>query len=144
MLEKQNYWGMDSNSILFLRLKKVFTLFVTVPPTFSSQLPTTKTTKTEDEAVSYSCIVEAKPAATIQWILNGQNLTNTPPYNISTSDAPIVNSKLLKTLSYLTVNKVTWRENGNFSCLAFNDAGQKSQTTELEVRCKCTIIYAKN
>lgn len=119
-------------------LKFVFTLFFTVPPTFSSQLPTSKTTKTENETVSYSCTVEAKPAATIQWILNGQNLTlGTPPYNISVSVAPIVNSKLLRTLAYLTVNRVTWRQNGSFSCLAFNDAGKKSQTTELEVRCKC-------
>ena len=137
---------MDSapaNRIYFLRLKKVFTLFVAVPPTFSSQLPTTKTTKTENETVSYSCTVEAKPAATIQWILNGQNLTYTAPYNISTFVSPIVNSKLLKTLSYLTVNKVTWRQRGNFSCLAFNVAGKKSQNTELEVRCKCTIIHIK-
>ena len=121
----------------------VFTLFVTVPPTFSSQLPTTKTTKTENETVSYSCTVEAKPAATIQWILNGQNLTYTAPYNISSSVAPISNSKLLKTLAYLTVNRISWREHGNFSCLAFNNAGKKSQTTELEVRCKCSLIYTK-
>jgi len=42
----------------------------------------------------------------------------------------------LKTLSYLTINRVTWREDGNFSCLAYNDAGEKSLSTELEVRCK--------
>ena len=103
---------------------------------FSSQLSITKTTKKENETVSYSCTVEAKPAATIQWILNGQNLTNTPPYNISVSVALIANSKLLKTLAYLTINKVTWRQHGNLSCLAFNDAGKKSQTTELDVLCK--------
>ena len=120
-------------------------MFVTVPPTFSSQLPTIKTTKTENDSVSYSCTVEAKPAATIQWILNGQNLTlGTPPYNISVSVAPIPSSKLLKTLAYLTVNRVTWRQNGSFSCLAFNDAGKKSQTTELEVRCKCRSILTRN
>ena len=128
---------------LFPRMTFVFTLFVTVPPTFSSQLPTTKQTKTENETVSYSSAVEAKPAATIQWILNGQNLTYTAPYNISSSVALISNSKLLKTLAYLTVNRVSWREHGNFSCLAFNNAGKKSQTTELEVRCKCSLIYTK-
>ena len=124
-------------------MKFVSTLFVTVPPTFSSQLPAAKQTKTENETMSYSCAVEAKPAATIQWILNGQNLSYTAPYNISSSVAPISNSKLLKTLAYLTVNRVSWREHGNFSCLAFNNAGKKSQTTELEVRCKCSLIYTK-
>jgi len=117
-----------------------FTFFLTVPPSFSSQLPTTKQTKTENETVSYSCIAEAKPAATILWQLNGKNRTRTFPYNYSESFAPIPQSKLLKTLSYLTINRVTWRQHGNFSCLAYNDAGKKSQTTELEVRCKCRPI----
>ena len=121
-----------------------FLLFLTVPPTFSSHLPSTKTIKIENENVSYSCTVEAKQAATIEWILNGQNLTNTPPYNISLSVAPIANYKFFKTLAYLGINKVTWRQNGNFSCLAFNDAGKKSQTTELEVRCKCRPVCIKS
>jgi len=86
--------------------------------------------------VSYSCITEAKPAATILWQLDGENLTETSHYNFSVSVAPISQSKLLKTLSYLTINRVTWREDGNFSCLAYNDAGEKSLSTELEVRCK--------
>jgi len=112
-----------------------FGLFVTVAPVFSSQLPA-KQTKTENETVSYSCITEAKPAATILWQLDGENLTETSHYNFSVSVAPISQSKLLKTLSYLTINRVTWREDGNFSCLAYNDAGEKSLSTELEVRCK--------
>ena len=112
------------------------TLFVTVAPTFSSQLPSTKQTKTENETVSYSCITKAKPAATILWQLDKENLTETSPYNFSVSVAPIAQSKLLRTLAYLTINRVTWRQDGNFSCLAYNGAGEKSQTTELEVRCK--------
>ncbi|XP_078379822.1 hemicentin-2-like isoform X2 [Oculina patagonica] len=117
-------------------------IIVIVPPTFSSQLPKTKTQKTENETVSYSCTVEAKPVATIQWILNGQNLTvGTPPYNISSSFTPIEDSKLLKTLAYLTVSRVTWRQNGNFSCLAFNNAGKKSQTTELEVQHRPVVQF---
>ncbi|KAL9964639.1 hypothetical protein ACROYT_G028311 [Oculina patagonica] len=114
---------------------------VLVPPTFSSQLPASKT-KTENEIVSYSCTVEAKPAAKIQWILNGQNLTFTPPYNISSSVTPILNSKLLKSLDYLTINRVTWQQHGNFSCLAFNNAGKKSQTTELEVRYRRVVQFS--
>ena len=121
-----------------------FTLFVTVPPTlYINQLPT-KQTKTENETVSYSCRTEAKPAATILWQLNGENLTETPPYNYSVSFAPILQSKLLKTLSYLTINRVTWRQHGNFSCLVYNDAGEKSQATELEVRCECRPILFCN
>ncbi|KAL9964646.1 hypothetical protein ACROYT_G028320 [Oculina patagonica] len=117
---------------------------IRVPPTFSSQLPVSKTTKTENETVSYSCTVEAKPAATIQWILNGQNLTYTPPYNISSSVAPILNSKLWKTLGYFIVKKVTWRQHGNFSCLAFNNAGKKSQITELEVRYRPVVQFPED
>ncbi|KAJ7348215.1 Neural cell adhesion molecule 1 [Desmophyllum pertusum] len=109
---------------------------VQVPPSFTTQLPTTKQTKTENDTLSYSCTAEAKPAAAILWTLNGQNLTNTPPYNISVSFVPADNSKLLKSLAYLSVDKVTWRQNGTFSCLAVNNAGEKSQTTELEVRCE--------
>lgn len=107
---------------------------VLVAPTFSSQLPSTKQTKTENETVSYRCIAKAKPAATILWQLDRENLTETSPYNYLVSVAPIEQSKLLKTLAYLTINRVTWRQDGNFSCLAYNDAGEKSQTTELEVR----------
>jgi len=111
-------------------------LFFTVPPAFSSQLPTNIQTKTENETVSYSCMAEGKPAATILWQLNGQNLTETPPYNYSVTVTPVSQSKLLKTLANLTIDRVTWREYGNVSCLAYNDAGKRSQTTELEVRCK--------
>lgn len=113
-----------------------FALFVTVAPIFSSQLPVNKQTKTENETVSYSCIADAKPAATILWQLDGQNLTETSPYNYSVSVKPILQSKFWQTLSYLTFNKVTWRENGKISCLAYNEAGEESQTTELVVRCK--------
>ena len=107
-----------------------------MPPSFQSQLPTNKQTKTENETVNYGCTVQAKPAAHIVWTLNGRNLTNTPPYNISANFVPVPNSKLLSTLAYLNIDKVTWRQNGTFSCVAFNNAGQRSQTTELEVRCK--------
>ena len=107
-----------------------------MPPSFQSQLPTNKLTKTENETVNYGCTVQAKPVAQIIWMLNGRNLTNTPPYNISTNFVPVPNSKLSSTLAYLNIDKVTWRQNGTFSCVAFNNAGKRSQTTELEVRCK--------
>ena len=111
-------------------------MFVAVVPVFYSQLPA-KQTKTENETVSYSCITEAKPAATVLWKLDGKNLTaETSPYNFSVSVAPISQSKLLRTLSNLTINRVSWRENGNFSCLAYNGAGERSLSTELEVHCK--------
>ena len=107
-----------------------------MPPSFSSQLPTTKLIKNENETLSYWCIVTAKPAASILWQLNGQNLTETPPYNYSVSVTPDSQSNQSKTLSYLHMNRVTRKQSGNFSCLAYNDAGKESQTTELEVRCE--------
>ncbi|KAJ7392892.1 Immunoglobulin C-2 Type [Desmophyllum pertusum] len=44
-------------------------LTVQVPPSFTTQLPTTKQTKTENETFSYSCTADAKPAAAILWTL---------------------------------------------------------------------------
>ena len=86
--------------------------------------------------MSFSCVAEAKPAATIQWVLNGKNLTNSPPYNISGSFQTIQSSKLLKTFGYLNIPQLTWRQYGNFSCIAHNEAGHVRQNTELEVRCE--------
>ena len=111
-------------------------LVFTVPPTITSTLPTTKQTKKENETMSYACTAEAKPAAKILWVLNGQNLTHIPPYNITGSFQVIPNFKLLRTFSYLTINQLSWRHYGNFSCVAYNDAGQVRQNTELEVQCK--------
>ncbi|KAJ7323713.1 hypothetical protein OS493_031128 [Desmophyllum pertusum] len=116
---------------------------IKIPPSFTTQLPTTKQTKTENDTLSYSCTAQAKPAAAILWTLNGQNLTNTPPYNISVSFVPADNSKLFKSLAYLSVDKVTWRQNGTFSCLAVNNAGEKSQTTDLEIRRKYRQFFIK-
>ena len=118
-------------------------MFVTVVPVFTSPLPP-KQTKTENETVSYSCITQAKPAATVLWKLNGKNLPEASPYNFSVSVAPIPQSKLLRTWSYLTIDRVSWRENGTFSCLAYNDAGEKSLSTELEVRCKYRPVLLCN
>ena len=108
-----------------------------MPPSFQSNLPN-KQTKTENETVNYACTVQAKPYAQIVWKLGEKNLTGTP-YNITTEVAPVQNSKLLRTLSYLTIDKVTWQQNGTFSCVAFNSAGQRRQTTDLEVHCKYLI-----
>ena len=117
--------------------KHVQFLAFTVPPIFSGQtLPTTRQVKEENSSVSYSCVAEAKPAAKIQWVLNGKNLTISPTYTISGSFQTIQGSKLFKTFSYLDIAKITWRQYGNFSCVAHNEAGQVRQNTELEVRCK--------
>ena len=112
-------------------------LYFTVPPSFNpvNTLPTTKQTKDENQTISYSCRAEAKPAAEFQWVLNGQNLTNTPPYNITGVVSGPVN-KLFTTVGYLTIKQLTWQQYGNFSCIAINAAGNVRQNTELEVRCK--------
>ncbi|XP_073256452.1 uncharacterized protein [Porites lutea] len=81
----------------------------------------------------YTCTAEAKPYASIRWMLNGQNLTNTAPYNITeTISGP--KAKLFKTFGYLNIKHLTWQQYGNFSCVANNDAGSVKQNTELEVR----------
>ena len=87
--------------------------------------------------MSYSCTAYAKPAAQITWMLEEKQLTNKPPFTISSVVLPPLQSKLSKTVSYLTIKNVTWRESGKYSCLAKNAAGQKRQDTELEIQCKC-------
>ena len=119
-------------------------VFSTVPPAFPAQtLPTNKQTRNEDESVSYSCTSEAKPAAKFLWTLNGKSLANIPPYSISSQILPIPGSKLLRTIGYIVIDKLTWKQAGKFSCIAMNDAGRAIQSTELEVPCKyqCTRQY---
>jgi len=96
--------------------------------------------------VRYSCAAYAKPAANITWMLDGELLINRPPFAISTLIQPSSQSKLGKTLSYLTIKKVSWKEGGTYSCLAKNVAGQKRQETELEIQCKfvCKVYYQRN
>lgn len=113
-----------------------FKWLCTVPPSLNQTLPAAKRTKKEREPVRYSCAAYAKPAANITWMLDGELLINRPPFVISTLIQPSSQSKLGKTLSYLTINKVSWKEGGTYSCLAKNVAGQKRQETELEIQCK--------
>ena len=123
------------------RSKHLKFLAFTVAPRFLAQtLPVTRQIKDEDTSVSYSCVAEAKPVATILWVLNGKNLTNSSPFNISGSFQTIQGSKLWKTFSYLDIPKLTWRQYGNFSCIAHNEAGHVRQNTELEVRCKHKLL----
>ena len=69
-------------------------------------------------------------------MLNGKNLTHTPPYNISESFSKVQDSKLYNILGYLTITSITWREKGLYSCVAYNPAGQETQSAELYVKCK--------
>ena len=112
-------------------------LSFTVPPFFNpaNTLPTAKITKDEDQTVSYSCVACGKPAAEFQWVLNGKNLTDTPPYNI-TREVFGPSHKLFTTFGNLYIKQLTWQQYGNFSCVSINAAGNVRQNTELEVRCK--------
>ena len=86
-------------------------IYFTVPPSFNpaDTLPTTRQTKDENQTVSYGCTAQAKPPAKFQWVLNGKNLTDTPPYNITGSiSGP--SSKLFTTFGYLTIKQLTWRQ----------------------------------
>ena len=113
-----------------------FIWLCTVSPSLNQTLPAAKRTKEEHETVSYSCTAYAKPAAQITWMLEEKQLTNKSPFTIS-SVLPSLQAKLWKTVSYLTIKNVSWREGGKYSCLAKNAAGQKRQDTELEIQCKC-------
>ena len=125
--------------VLFRTVHHVlFALSFTVRPRFNppQTLPTTKQIRNENQTIDYTCTAEAKPYASIRWMLNGQNLTNIPPYNITERIAGPAPSKLLTTFGYLNIKHLTWQQYGNFSCVAINDAGSVKQNTELEVRCK--------
>ncbi|PFX11476.1 Hemicentin-2, partial [Stylophora pistillata] len=138
--EEDNTYSCEPQNVLGNGPEQPLKITVIVPPTFQSQLANRQAT-TENDTVNYACTVQAKPAAKVVWKLNGKNLTNpTHPYNITTDFVPVPNSKLLRTLSYLTIDKVTWQQNGTFSCVAYNNAGQRSQTTVLEVRSRPTIV----
>ncbi|PFX13835.1 Hemicentin-1 [Stylophora pistillata] len=112
--------------------KKELKITVQVPPTISGKLPDSKNVRKENEAILYQCGAEGKPAPNITWKFKGKNLIDKPPFNISTT-VRVSSDKLRTTQSVLTIEQLTWRESGTFSCLAFNDAGQAIQSTELEV-----------
>ena len=77
-------------------------------------------------------------------MLNRKNLTDTPPYNISESFSKVQDSKLYKTLGYLTITSITWKEKGLYSCVAYNPAGQMAHSAELNVKCKEQLmLHAK-
>ena len=114
----------------------------TVSPTFSRKFPDSKKNTKEGGRVSYLCVAEGTPAPNITWTVNGKNLTDEPPFVIQTT-LLVSSDKLKTTQSSLAIEKVTWREGGTFSCLAFNDAGQKIQSTELEVECKFESLSGK-
>ncbi|CAH3172596.1 unnamed protein product, partial [Porites lobata] len=119
------------------------TLTVHVRPRFNppQTLPTTKQIRNDDQTMEYTCTAEAKPYANIRWMLNGQNLNNIAPYNITERISGPTASKLFITFGYLNIKHLTWQQYGNFSCVAINDAGSVKQNTELEVRCIPTIDH---
>ena len=110
-----------------------------VPPYFPA-ISLSRANKTENDTHTFSCTAEGKPHARILWRLNGKNLTHTPPYNISESFSKVQDSKLYKTLGYLTITSITWKEKGLYSCVAYNPAGRMTQSAELNVKCKEQIM----
>ena len=98
--------------------------------------------KTENDTHTFSCIAEGKPQARIFWMLHGKNLTHTPLYNVSFSK--VQEAKLYKTVGYLTITSITWREKGLYSCVAYNSAGQMTQSAELNVKCKEQLMLQQS
>ncbi|XP_068687443.1 protein turtle homolog B-like isoform X1 [Montipora foliosa] len=122
---------------------KTFQITVEIPPRFPAT-SLSSLNKTENETYTFSCTAEAKPAATILWMLNNQNITRVPPYSINTSVIPIQNSKLKKTLSYLTITRITWMQKGLYSCIAYNSAGQQRQSAVLGVRYRPVVQFPED
>ncbi|KAK2566577.1 Hemicentin-1, partial [Acropora cervicornis] len=109
---------------------KELKIAVYVPPNFPA-ISLSRASKTENDTHTFSCTAEGKPQARILWMLNRKNLTDTPPYNISESFSKVQDSKLYKTLGYLTITSITWKEKGLYSCVAYNPAGQMAHSAEL-------------
>lgn len=73
------------------------------------------------------------------WTINKENVTENTTYLGSVFTVSTVspsNNKYQRTESTLILNPVNWRMAGNISCIAYNDAGQRKQTTILEVKRK--------
>ncbi|XP_022808572.1 hemicentin-2-like [Stylophora pistillata] len=130
--EEYTIYTCEPNNTTGTGAKKELKITVQVPPTICGKLPDSKNVKKEDEAVSYLCGAGGKPAPNITWKFKGKYLIDKPPFDISTT-VLVSSDKLRTTQSVLTIEQLTWRESGTFSCLAFNDAGQAIQSTELEV-----------
>ncbi|XP_068734046.1 fibroblast growth factor receptor 3-like isoform X2 [Montipora capricornis] len=122
---------------------KTFQITVEIPLRFPAT-SLSSLNKTENETYTFSCTAEAKPAATILWMLNNENITRVPPYSINTSVTPIQNSKLKKTLSYLKITRITWRQKGLYSCIAHNSAGQQRQSAVLGVRYRPVVQFPED
>ena len=120
-----------------------FSFSLLVPPYFPA-ISLSRANKTENDTHTFSCTAEGKPQARILWMLNGKNLSHTPPYNISESFSKVQDSKLYNTLGYLTITSITWRDKGLYSCVAYNPAGRMTQSAELNVKCKEQLmLHAK-
>lgn len=130
--EEDAMYTCEPNNTIGTGAKRELKITVQVSPTFSRKFPDSKKNTKEGGRVSYLCVAEGKPAPNITWTFNGKNLTDEPPFVIQTT-LLVSSDKLKTTQSSLAIEEVTWREGGTFSCLAFNDAGQKIQSTELEV-----------
>ncbi|XP_015771107.1 PREDICTED: hemicentin-2-like isoform X8 [Acropora digitifera] len=120
---------------------KELKITVYVPPYFPA-ISMTRANKTESDTHTFSCIAEGKPQAQIFWMLNGKNLTHTPLYNVSFSK--VQDSKLYTTLGYLTITSITWKEKGLYSCVAYNPAGQMTQSAELNVKYRPVVQFPKD
>ncbi|XP_015760642.1 PREDICTED: hemicentin-1-like isoform X2 [Acropora digitifera] len=113
-------------------------------PSYFPAISLSHANKTENDTHTFSCTALGKPQAQIFWMLNGKNLTHTPPYNISESFSKVQDSKLYKTLGYLTITSITWKEMGLYSCVAYNPAGQETQTAELNVKYRPVVQFPKD
>ncbi|XP_068687446.1 uncharacterized protein [Montipora foliosa] len=122
---------------------ETLTITVEIPPRFPAT-SLSSLNKTENETHTFSCTAEAKPAATMRWMLNSENITRVPLYSISTLVQPIQSSKLFETLSYLKITRITWRQKGLYSCIAYNPAGQQRQSVVLQVRYRPVVQFPKD
>ena len=86
---------------------------------------------TEGDTIALACTATGRPYPTIQWYKDGVLLTNGSL--ISIYDEQFENGGLLFTSSILEVCSVGIADNGTYSCVATNSAGNDSVDFDVQV-----------
>ena len=87
------------------------------------------------QSASFSCNVTGEPTPTILWQFNGQQITESSKYTVSTLTSGDV------TRSMLTVSALLTSDSGTYSCYAENDHLNETASAMLTVQSKATLYH---